>query len=59
MKNSTFEFVASTFLVLAFIAICVLACALAFLAGYALGRDVIWPALGDTILPLLAGAPWW
>ena len=33
MKNSTFEFVASTFLVVAFIAICVLACALAFLAG--------------------------
>ena len=59
MKSSKFECFASIFIVFVFIAVCVLACAFAFLAGYALGRDVIWPVLGDTILPLLAGAPWW
>jgi len=59
VKRETFEALASVFIALAALAVVVLALCISFLVGFTIGKLFIVPLLGDTLMPILAGVPWW
>lgn len=59
MTRATFEALASGFIASAVLAVMVLALCISFLVGFAIGKFIIVPLLDETLLPILAGVPWW